>query len=228
MKHLWEIILFALVVNGVFCDELFVISDYYAIDSDKKIVRFINYQYHDGKLGYTYVLSLYEDDDIGIDMAYRTGHIYIVAYYKNPGHFVYEYSDELFRQFSYQIKFIEPIESLNKIIDKDGRIDFIKETNDIFGSFFDDHGTDPSDFKRGNYIRDRNNISRTPNYYFLVDISYILFDDNNANVIIKYLLREIEIQFPYNNEIKTFFYNSPEDIHLIKEMFSIAWENGIQ
>jgi hypothetical protein len=76
-------------------------------------------------------------------------------------------------------------------------------------------------------IRDRNNISRTPNYYFLVDISYILFD-YNVNMIIKYLLKDIEIQFPYNNEIKTFFYNSPADIHLIKEMFSIAWENDIQ
>jgi hypothetical protein len=152
MKHLWGIILFALAVNGVFCDELFVISDYYTIDSDKKIIRFINHQYNKGESVYTYVLSLYEDDDIGIDMAYRTGHIYIVAYYKNPGRFIYEYSDELFKQFSYQIKFIEPIENYNKIINKDGRIVIRKETSDIFRGFLMDMELIPTILKEEEVI----------------------------------------------------------------------------
>ncbi|MDR0451551.1 MAG: hypothetical protein LBH15_00745 [Treponema sp.] len=227
MRHFWGIFIFVLVVNSAFCEELFVASDYYTIDSDKKIVRFINYRYSNGRLGYTYVLSLYEDDNIGIEMAYRTGHVYLVAYYKNPDRSVFEHSDELFRQFSYHIKFIEPIKSYNKIIDKNGDIDIIEETNDIFGSFFDDHGIDRNDFRRGNYIEDRNNISQTPNYYFLVDISYILFKDN-TNIIINYLLSELEIQFPYNDGLRTFIYNTPEDIHLIKKMLSIAEENGLQ
>jgi hypothetical protein len=226
MKHLWKIILFALVVNGSFCDELFVASDYYTIGSDKKIVRFLNNQYDNSK-SYTYVLSLCEDDNIGIDMAYRSGHIYIAAYYKNPDHSIYEHSDELFRQFSHRIKFVEPIASYKTIIDERESIDAIEEINNSFEDFFHDHGSDPRDFRRGNYIRDKIAISQTSNYYFLFEITGRMFY-YNTDITATHLLSEIEIQFPYNNEIKTFIYNSPEDIHLIKKMFSIAWENGIQ
>ena len=57
MKYFSGIILFFLVANAAFCDEFFVITDYYSFDYDKKIIRFATFKYYNGNFSYTYVLS---------------------------------------------------------------------------------------------------------------------------------------------------------------------------
>jgi hypothetical protein len=96
MKHFFGLIFLTFLVNNLFCDNtLFVAEDYYNL-GNKKIVRYSSIQYQDGSYNYNYVLSLYEDINFEVEIAYRAGHIYIIAYYKNLDFYNSGGIDEIF------------------------------------------------------------------------------------------------------------------------------------